>query len=269
MPIKTPKAYEVENYEVGSYFAGLRRLSDNQNLTNETKHTIAQAISADLKFQEKKGEYQVKQDQYNLDLQWYEELKTKKVLGKMTPEDLQMLTELKSKLEVWVIPQIFEWKIQDKLTGTMNEWKLNFNGKEYTFVRKEWILKSFEQMGMEVKDFKNWTEVTVYLKELFADYTDQYPELFAMTNRFHIRNYEQQCKKFPMISKWAQDNNIPYAGLQASDGDHYWTEGELCAWLPMRVKGKFVFALSRSRDKEAHFDWRNEDEAQLSVSFTN
>gem|GEM_PF-5273215 len=100
MSTKTPKPYQVENYKAGSHFAGLRRLSGNQNLTNETKHIIAQAISADPKFQEKKQEYQSKQDQYATDLQSYEELKTKKARGEMTTEDLQMLTELKSKLEL-------------------------------------------------------------------------------------------------------------------------------------------------------------------------
>ncbi len=265
MPTKTPKAYQVENYEAGSHFAGLRRLSDNQNLTNETKHTIAQAISADPKFQEKKGEHQAKQDQYNVDLQWYEELKTKKTHGEMTSEDFQMLAELKLKLEVWVTPTIFEWKVQDRLTGTMNEWKLNFNAKDYTFVRREWIVKSFEQMGMEVKDFKNRTEATVYLKELFADYTDQYPELFAKTDRYNVNNSEI----FPIINQWAQDNDIPYAGWQHSYGAHYWAGDLLYAWLPVRVAGEFAFVWSDSDDEGALFYCGSEGTARLSVSFTN
>lgn len=176
--------------------------------------------------------------------------------------NLDQVTEML--IQRWVIPKIFEWKIQYKLIGTINEWKLNFNGTEYTFVRREWIAESFWWLK-NVKECNNWTEATTYLKELFADYADQYPELFVKPDRYKVDSSEM----FPIINKWVQDNNIPYAGCQYSTGYHYWAGNKLYVWLPVRVAGKFAFLWSNSDNKKANLYCGNEGNAHLSVSFMN
>ncbi len=45
---------------------------------------------------------------------------------------------------------------------------------------------------MEIKDFDNWVQATVYLKELFADYADQHPKLFAKINRYNLSEGEKK-----------------------------------------------------------------------------
>lgn len=117
---------------------------------------------------------------------------------------------------------------------------------------------------MEVKDFNNWIDATVYLKELFADYANQYPHLFAQENWYDVDSSDM----YLLINQWAQDNNIPYAGWQSSFGGRGWA-GVLYAWLPVRVGSEFAYVWSKSVHEEACFSCDDEVDAHLSVSFKN
>jgi hypothetical protein len=64
------------------------------------------------------------------------------------------INKLKSRLKLWWYKsEVYDGKEQNELTRNKNEWMLNYNGKDYIFVRRKWIPKSFENMKMEVKDF--------------------------------------------------------------------------------------------------------------------
>lgn len=267
MPTKTPKAYQVEGYS-----ETIDSVTALSKLKWPNKESILTNFLAEEDVVWVRGEARAKRQEYIADKKTLSKLKIEKSNGEMPELQLQMLAELKSKLEVWVTPIIFEWRIQDELTGTMNEWKINYNGKDYTFVREEWVAESFGWMK-NVRDFsdknksfeENREDATVYLKELFADYADQYPRVFSRTNRYNVDSGEM----FPMINKWVQDNQIPYAGWQSSDGDRSWADLMMYAWLPVRVRGEFACVWSYSDDDEANFGRGGKGEARLSVSFQN
>lgn len=160
---------------------------------------------------------------------------------------------------------IYKWLETKPLEAGMSEWIINHhNWVDYTFVRDDWIIKSFEIT--EVQDFKNRKDATVYLKQLFGKYKDEYPELFDH-KKTPDWSQEGSSKLFPMIYQRATDNDIPYAGWQDSDGEHCWPGRALCAWLPVRVGGNFACVWSSSDDRRADFFSGNEGIARLSVSF--
>lgn len=174
---------------------------------------------------------------------------------------------------------LYKWSETAPLERNMNEWIIYFNGKPYTFVRRAWIEQSFESIDMEVKNFndkdsnktdeqnfeQNRTDATVYLKQLFGKYKDQYPDLFANDNWYSI----DSTKLFPMIDQRATDNDIPYAGWQRSGGGRCWPGRVLFAWLPVRVAGEFAYVWSDSAGRGADFDRGYGNDAHLSVSFKN
>ena len=160
--------------------------------------------------------------------------------------------------------KLYEASSNKTLSKDDNEWLIEYGWKKYTMVRREWIPESFGWIK-NVKEFSNWTDATVYLKTLFANYTHIYPELFKPEYDDWYR--VDSSEMFPVINKWAKDNEIPYAGLQYSNGGRYWAGSSLSAWLPVRVAGKFACVWSDSGDREAYFGCGGERDACLSVSF--
>lgn len=176
---------------------------------------------------------------------------------------LQLEAQLWIESKIWPKPKLYQWTITKTLTSKMSEWRLNYNGKSYTFVRNEWIAKSFEQMGMEIRDFNSLAEATVYLKQLFVNYKNQFPEIFAVNNWFKLSSGEMSS----MIKLRAKDYNIPYAGLQFPDGSNFWQDFLLNVVPPFRVKNTFLVLSDHLHANQTFFTKANDGSAYLSVSF--
>lgn len=171
---------------------------------------------------------------------------------------------LKSQLNQWRYrSELYESKTQDKLTKDMIEWVVTYGGKNYTFVRREWVTESFRKMNMDVRDFDNWVQATIYLKKLFVDYAAQYPDLFTKEDWYRVDGSEI----YPMINQWTKDNNIPYVGCQYSNGSQEWIDYELYVWLPVCIKDEFIYIWGISDVEVMNFYCRGKDVAHLSVLF--
>jgi hypothetical protein len=72
-------------------------------------------------------------------------------------------------------------------------------------------------MGMEVKKVKDTKEATTYLKELFKDYQEQFPQAFKKDDWFA----RWDKTKFDLFEQWRKNKKLDFAGYQKSDGKHY------------------------------------------------
>lgn len=146
-------------------------------------------------------------------------------------------------------PKIFEWTVQARIYNRSPEWKIltewienhfrKSTREEYTVVCGESIAKSYEHLGIEIRDFSDTMEATCYLKELFSNNHPWIESWDDVDNWF----YEDRVQE--IVEEWFYDNDIPYThGCFTNERIDMDVSDLWYAWLPMRVKGEFVYAWS-------------------------
>jgi hypothetical protein len=280
MPTKFPKAYEVKGY---------KEAIDAATALSKLKWPNTESILTNFLAEEDvvwvRDKARVKRQEYITDKKTFSELKTEKTNGEISESQLQILAELKSKLEVWYDFTIYRWEDVEDLDhgGTMDQWVVYFTEKQQadhkkkngydmpyssTLVRNEtWIKKSFE--NVEIKNCNNKQEATSYLKKAFADYAHYSPDIFKDDCENWFDGNIDYNKLFLMVHQRAKDKWIPYAGWKISGRDHNWVGSRLHAWLPVCIRGKFACLWSDSDNKTARFYCDRVDGACLSVLIRN
>ena len=139
-----------------------------------------------------------------------------------------------------------------------------YDGTTHTYARLDGIEKSFQKQGIEVKDFDNPKEATLYLKEIFRNYKDKFPELWEKDNWFNLDS--SMLYKTLLWPNWAL-KSVPYAGFQDSTGERRRSGNGSFLWLPLRVRGRFVYIWSGRNVQGAKFTRGGEEDAILVAGF--
>ncbi len=140
----------------------------------------------------------------------------------------------------------------DEQNGNQSILNREYDGNINTYAKLDGIERSFQKQGIEVKKFDTWEEATVYLKEIFRDYKDKFPELWKENNWRHTNNTSLKYQTL-LWPNWALQN-IPYCGYQDWDGKRVLSNKLLFIRLPLRVGSWFVCIWSDRSEQEASFD---------------
>lgn len=148
----------------------------------------------------------------------------------------------------------------DNETGKQHTLNREYNSTTLTYARLDGIEQAFQKQGIEVKDCADRKEATLYLKEMFGDYKDKFPELWKENNWYNTSS--STMYKTLLWPNWAL-KNTPFAGFQGSDGNWGLSGDVSFLWLPLRVGGEFVYIWSGRNGQEARFSHGDERVAIL------
>lgn len=241
-PKRIPQAYQVEGYEeISNASSAIFKLND------PTRKILLDELLNGQKETEIRDAARPRRQEMIADKKKLEELQWE---WEKSSDQLKEIQKLKEKLETWiVVAQLYQWdnnyRLQGSIADDVVEWYVDHNGSKQTFVRKEWVPRSFEQMGIEIKDFASDEDATTYMKEWpFAKYATGitwYKDLFASSNRFEIPDTLEE-DLYNMTYRWIKDNNMSFAGRFDKDGsrESNTIDRKFLAYTNISVNGELV-----------------------------